>query len=71
MDPVLLGHYPEDGVKLYGKDMPLFPAADLDEMKQPIDFLGLNIYKAETFRRRADGKPEQVRFPPGYPRSGV
>ena len=29
-------------------------------MKQPLDFLGLNIYKAETYRRGADGKPEQV-----------
>jgi beta-glucosidase len=71
MDPVLLGHYPEDGVILYGKDLPRFPAGDLDEMKQPIDFIGMNIYKAETWRRGKDGKPEAVRLPPGYPRSGV
>lgn len=71
MDPVLLGHYPEDGVKLYGNDMPAFPAADLDEMKQPIDFIGMNIYKAETWRQGKDGKPEQVALPPGFPRSGV
>jgi len=71
MDPVLLGHYPEDGVKLYGKDMPSFAAADFVEMKQPIDFIGMNIYKAETWRQGRDGKPEQVALPPGYPRSGV
>ncbi|MES1209255.1 MAG: GH1 family beta-glucosidase [Pseudomonadota bacterium] len=70
-DPVLLGKYPEDGVKLYGKDMPVWKAGDLDEMKQPIDFLGLNIYKADTWRRGDDGKPAQVSVPPGYPRSGV
>ena len=69
-DPVLLGKYPEDGVKLFGKDMPLFKPSDLDEMKQPLDFLGLNIYKADTFKRGADGKPEQVPLPPGYPRAG-
>jgi len=71
MDPVLLGHYPEDGVKLYGKDMPAFPAGDLAEMKQPIDFIGMNVYKAETWRQGENGKPEALPVPPGYPRSGV
>jgi len=69
-DPVLLGKYPEDGVKVFGKDMPLFKPSDLEEMKQPLDFLGLNIYKADTFKRGADGKPEQIPLPPGYPRAG-
>jgi beta-glucosidase len=71
MDPVLLGTYPEDGLAFYGNDVPAWKPSDLDEMKQPIDFLGLNIYKAETFRRGADGKPERLAVPPGYPRSGV
>ena len=70
-DPVVLGRYPEDGMKLYGKDMPAFKSSDLDEMKQPLDFLGLNIYKADTWRQGDDGKPAQVKVPPGYPRSGV
>ena len=70
-DPVLRGRYPDDGVKLYGKDMPKFKDSDLDEMKQPIDFLGLNIYKADTWRQGEGGKPQQVTVPPGYPRSGV
>jgi beta-glucosidase len=71
MDPVLLGKYPEDGLLAYGKDVPKWKSSDLDEMKQPLDFLGLNIYKADTYRRGADGNPEQVPVPPGYPRSGV
>jgi beta-glucosidase len=70
-DPVLLGKYPEDGLALYGKDVPKWKSSDLDEMKQPIDFLGLNIYKADNYRRGANGKPEHVPVPPGYPRSGV
>jgi beta-glucosidase len=70
-DPVILGKYPEDGVATFGKEMPKFNPRDLDEMKQPIDYLGLNIYKADTYRRGANGKPEQVPVPPGYPRSGV
>lgn len=71
MDPVLLGKYPEDGVALFGADMPKFKASDLEEMKQPLDYLGLNIYKTDVWRRGSSGKPEQVPFPPGYPRSGV
>ena len=61
---MLLGKYPEDGLAVFGKDMPKFKPADLDEMKQPIDFLGLNIYKADTYRRGADGKPERCRSRP-------
>ncbi len=70
MDPVLLGKYPDDGVALAGKDMPKFKASDLEEMKQPLDWLGLNIYKADTFRHGADGKPERIPVPSGYPRAG-
>jgi beta-glucosidase len=70
-DPVLLGEYPKDGVALFGKDMPKFKSSDLVEMKQPLDFFGLNIYKADTYRQGADGKPQQVPAAPGYPRSGV
>jgi beta-glucosidase len=49
-DPVLLGRYPADGVTLHGKDMPAFPEADLKDIQQPLDFIGLNIYKADTWR---------------------
>jgi beta-glucosidase len=70
-DPVVLGRYPEDGLALYGKEMPKFKDSDLDEMKQPLDFLGLNIYTADMYKQGADGKPEKVPFPPGFPRSGV
>ncbi|HEY7370832.1 MAG TPA: GH1 family beta-glucosidase [Polyangia bacterium] len=69
-DPVVLGKYPDDGVAEYGKDMPKFKQSDLDEMKQPLDFLGLNIYKADSYRRGADGKPEHLPIPAGYPRAG-
>jgi beta-glucosidase len=70
-DPVLLGRYPEDGLSLFGADMPKFSPSDLDEMKQPLDWLGLNVYFADTFRRGADGRPEHVPHPPGHPRSAA
>lgn len=68
MDPILLGKYPEDGIKLYGKDFPSFKASDFDVMKQPLDYLGLNIYACELARMGADGKPEVIKWPAGYPR---
>jgi beta-glucosidase len=70
MDPVLLGKYPEDGQKLFGADMPKGFAADLAEMKQPIDFVGLNIYTSSPWTHK-DGKPVMLPTPPGYPRSAV
>jgi beta-glucosidase len=70
-DPVLLGSYPQDGLSLYGAAMPSFPSSDLREIQQPLDFLGINVYTAETFRRGKDGAPELVPVPPGHPRSAV
>jgi beta-glucosidase len=70
-DPVLLGCYPQDGLLLFGRDMPRFPSSDWNDLKQPLDFLGLNIYRAERHRAGIDGRPEPLPVPPGYPRSGV
>ena len=43
-DPMILGHYPEDGLQLFGHDVPNFNPADMDIIKQPLDFYGANIY---------------------------
>jgi beta-glucosidase len=70
-DPVLTGRYPEDGLALFGADMPAFPSSDWAELHPPLDFLGINIYRADTCRAGPDGRPEVLPVPPGYPRSGV
>jgi beta-glucosidase len=70
-DPVLLGSYPEDGLELFAGEMPKFRSSDLNDMHQPLDFLGVNIYRADTYRAGARGAAELVPFPAGYPRSGV
>jgi beta-glucosidase len=70
-DPLLLGAYPEDGLALFGRDMPSFPDADWNDLRAPIDFLGLNIYRAETYRASERGGFELLPVPPGHPRSGV
>jgi len=71
MDPVLRGSYPEDGLRAYGTDVPKELEKDAAQMKQPVDFLGLNIYTSKGCRRSAGGQPEVMPWPPGYPRSGV
>jgi len=69
MDPILRGEYPADGVKAYGADMPKGFERDLAEMRQPIDFIGLNLYFASACRRGEDGHPQAVPLPQGYPRA--
>ena len=70
-DPVILGQYPEQGLQYFGGDAPEFPEADLDVIKQPLDFYGVNIYHGVpvTFPVRFDraGRPVQARRVPGHP----
>ncbi|HVZ30942.1 MAG TPA: family 1 glycosylhydrolase, partial [Polyangiaceae bacterium] len=69
-DPVLLGSYPEDGLRLFGKNAPRFTARDLELISAPTDFLGLNIYQGVVIRRGAGGSSEIVPHPPGFPVTG-
>lgn len=52
-DPMILGHYPEEGLRIYGNQMLAFPASDLELIKQPIDFYGTNIYTADVIKAAA------------------
>jgi beta-glucosidase len=46
LDPILLGEYPEDGIKAMGKDFPaaMIKDGDMELISQKLDFLGLNHY---------------------------
>ncbi len=70
-DPVCLGRYPEDGLRLFGADAPTERPGDMEQIRQPLDFYGLNIYDAELYRRGADGAPERVDFPVGHPQTAI
>ena len=48
MDPVLLGKYPEDHLKLFHDVLPPVQSGDMELMHQPLDFLGANIYGGVT-----------------------
>lgn len=68
-DPVVLGRYPEDGLRLFGADAPTPAAGDMETIRQPLDFYGINVYDAEVYRAGPDGKPEMAPHPPGHPRT--
>jgi beta-glucosidase len=45
LDPLFRGSYPEEFPEMFGDAWPAFPAADFDDIRQPLDFLGINYYK--------------------------
>jgi beta-glucosidase len=44
MDALLRGRYPEDVHAFLGGDAPLIAPGDMDTIRQPLDFLGINYY---------------------------
>jgi beta-glucosidase len=69
MDPVLLGHYPEDVLDVMGEDAPAGHECDMGTICQPLDFFGVNIYSGTTVRAAADGSVEPLQPAPGSPRA--
>ncbi len=67
MDPIFFGRYPEDGLELYGADAPEVKSGDMDTIRQPLDFLGLNMYIGEKVRQGKDGELESVPLDVGHP----
>lgn len=60
-DPMILGKYPEDGLKLFSKDMPNIHHGDMETICQPLDFYGVNIYFDEIVRARPTGGHDIVK----------
>lgn len=52
LDPVLLGHYPEDGMEYYKNVFPkeMIKHKDMETICQPLDFLGINLYQGALIR---------------------
>ena len=59
-DPVLLGHYPEEGLERYEKYLPKITEEDMRLISEPIDIYGQNIYNGRCIRMGEDGKPQEV-----------
>jgi beta-glucosidase len=61
LDPALLGTYPEELADIFGDAWPEFPATDLERIRQPIDFLGINYYTRNVTRDDPDALPVRAR----------
>lgn len=69
-DPVCLGHYPEDGLRLFAQDAPDYTQSDMDLIRQPLDFYGVNIYSGVPWKSSAAG-PVEVPLADGSPQTGM
>ena len=69
LDPIYLGRYPEDGLRLLGRRGPRIAAGDMETICPPLDFFGLNNYNSKIVRRapEGDGSNQEVPFPEGSP----
>lgn len=70
-DPVFLGQYPEDGLKLFGDDMPTISDTDMRTISQKLDFFGFNLYYGNIYKAGTSGNPEPVAYPQGIGLSSV
>ena len=68
-DPVLFGHYPEEGLKCFEPYLPKFTEEDMKLISEPIDVYGQNIYNGKCVEQGPDGKPRVVERYPGYPKT--
>ena len=70
-DPVVLGSFPEDALEYFKEDLPVITDEDLKLIRQPLDFLGQNIYNGYYMKDDGTGKPVNVGTYPGYQETGV
>ena len=66
-DPMVFGHYPEDGIQLFQEEMPEIKNGDMETICQPLDFYGTNIYHGQVVRTKGDGSGEIPPSPDGPP----
>jgi beta-glucosidase len=50
LDPLFLGRYPDEMAQIFGEAWPRWPADDVERLRQPIDFLGVNYYTRSVTR---------------------
>ena len=50
LDPVFLGRYPEELAEIFGEAWPRWPADEVAQIRQPIDFVGVNYYTRNVTR---------------------
>jgi len=62
LDPIFLGRYPAELPEMYGDAWPRIPEADLDAIRAPVDFVGVNYYTRNVVRADAKARPDGARI---------
>jgi beta-glucosidase len=62
-DPMVFGKYPDDGLKLFEKELPPIKTGDMKTIGQRLDFYGANIYQGDLFAAGKDGHAVRKPFP--------
>jgi len=70
-DPIMLGHYPEDGLRLWGQYLPKGFEKDCEQMAQPLDYYCQNIYHGTKVKSNGNGGCTEVKRNPGFPRTAI
>ncbi len=70
-DPVILGKYPEDGIRMYKEFLPEITIEDMKLINQPLDFYAQNIYNGVEVKMGEDGNPEYVDRYAGFPKTAI
>jgi len=67
LDPLYRGEYPRDMLEIYGDLAPEASEDDMEVIQQPLDFLGLNMYRRSVIADGVDLPPVNIRCvnPPG------
>jgi len=61
LDAVLKGRYPEDMVDVYGAQLPTILGGDMETIRQPLDYLGINFYRRSVMADGTELAPVNVR----------
>lgn len=64
LDPIFQGEYPEEMREIFGAAWPELSAADLQHIRQPIDWLGVNYYSRRVVTADPDAWPVPARALP-------
>ncbi len=70
-DPVILGKYPEDGLRMYKDFLPEITDEDMRLINQPLDFYGNNIYNGQEIRADENGNPQNVTRKVGHGKTAI
>jgi beta-glucosidase len=60
LDPVFLGRYPEELAEIFGEAWPRWRSSEVEQIRQPIDFLGVNYYTRAVVAQDAACFPLQI-----------